>query len=566
MVVADGSWTYTPDTDFNGSDQFTVIITDSGEATATSTVTVTVSKVNDTPQITSTNSHVINEDTSVTDTILVADPDLSDSSDPDSYTVQVTGEPQHGTVVMNSATGVYTYTPAANYNGSDSFSVKVVDEHGAETSKTVTITVNPVNDAPQATNDSATIDEEGSVMVAVLDNDDDIDITREGDSLIVSAVSGVDNGTATISEDKQSITFSPNTNWYGTETFTYTVDDENGGSDTANVIITVNAINDPPVISDVANQTVNEDANTGAISFTVSDVDNAANTLVVTAATGNGTVIPSANIVLGGSAGSRTVPITPAANKNPWIDSTSSHQPVTITLTVSDGSLTDSDTFTVTVNPVNDAPAPVNDSASLAEDGSTTINVLSNDTDIDTSNEGDSLTIQSVSGVDNATVAIISSGKLLSFSPNANWNGTESFSYTVVDENGGTATATVNVTVTPVNDAPVISDVVNQTIAEDSNTGAISFTVSDVDTAATSLTVSRATNNGTVIPTARIVLGGSGSSRTVTITPAATKEHLEQDNFRAPAGHHHMTVSDGSLTAAGHLYRNRHPDNDTPTR
>jgi len=569
VVEPDGNWTYTPDANYNGSDSFTVIITDEGDASATSTVTVTVTKVNDTPAVTSANENTLDEDTSVSDTIVVYDPDTADSTDPDSYTVQVTTEAEHGEVVLDGNTGEYTYTPDADYNGSDSFIVKVTDEHDTFTSKTVLLTVNPVNDAPVAADDgldpAIEINEEGSVTIDVLANDDDIDLTREGDELFVDSVSGVDNGSVTIAADFKSITFTPDPDWNGTETFTYTVKDVDGATDTADVTVTVNAVNDRPVISDVSNQTIDEDTNTGALSFTVTDVDNEDGTLQVTTTTSNSTIIPLSNIVLGGSGSSRSVTVTSAADFNTWNPITGAHEPVTITLKVSDGSLVKTDTFTVTVDPVNDSPEAADDEGiEVSEDSSVTISVLTNDADVDIAHEGDSLSIQSFEGVDNGTVTIINSATQLHYVPNTDFFGIEEFTYTVVDENGATDTAAVEVTVNAVNDPPIISDIEDQTIDEDSATGALAFTVTDVDNDDATLQVTAATSDGTVIPLSGAAFGGSGSSRTVTVTPAADK-----NTWNALSSAHEpvtitLTVSDGSLTDATSFTVTILPQNDTP--
>ena len=565
VVQPDGDWTYTPNANFNGTDEFTVIITDEGDATAVSTITVTVHKVNDVPQVTSTNAHTIDEDTHVTDTIVVWDPDTEDSTDPDSYTMQVVVDPENGELVFDADTGEYTYTPDANYNGTDSFTIKVEDEHGTGPDKVVNIIVDPVNDPPVAGDDTAEVAEEGSVEIPVLDNDTDIDLDREGDDLTIYDVAGVDNGIVTIDpEDSKSLTFAPNTDFFGTEEFTYTVIDEHGATDVATVTVTVNAVNDPPIISDVADQAIDEDSTTGAISFTVTDVDDDDGGLEVTAVTDNGTVIPLSSIDLGGSGSARTVTVTPVLDKNTWNDETDSHDPVTITLTVSDGELTDSDTFTVTVRPLNDTPEPQDDTATVAEDGSVVIDVLANDDDVDIHNEGDSLTIQSVNGVDNGTVDIADDKLTLTFTPDADYFGTEEFTYTVVDENDATYDATVTVTVTPVNDPPVISDVSNQTIDEDSTTDAISFTVTDVDDDDGGLEVTAMTDNGTVIPLSNIVLGGSGSDRTVTITPVADKNTWNDETDLHDPVKITLMVSDGELTDSEPFTMTVRPLNDTP--
>ncbi len=564
VVQSDGNWIYTSNTNFNGTDSFTVIVSDNAGATATSTITITVNKVNDTPTVTSLNQHVIDEDTSITDTIVVADPDLYDSVDPDSHTLSVTTAPLHGTVNLNATSGEYTYTPAENYNGTDSFTVKVVDEHAAEALKTVEITINPVNDLPEAEDDSSSVSEDHSITIDVLKNDDDIDLTREGDELIIQSVADVDHATVEIASDGKSLTFSPFDNWFGEENFTYTVQDENGATDTATVKVTVNPVNDPPHISDVINQTIQEDTNTGALSFTVTDVDNDAASLTVTATTSNGMIIPQSNIVLGGSGANRTVTITPVSDKNTWDRISAADQPVTIALTVSDGSLTDSDSFLVSVTPVNDGPIARNDTATVVEDNTITISVLANDSDIDTSNEGDELTISKVEGVNHADVQITGNGKTLSFTPELNWTNAVEFTYTISDSSGATASATVHVDITAVNDAPTISDISNQVINEDSNTGAISFTINDVDTNLSSLTFTATSSNVSVVPNANIVIAGSGTTRTVTITPLGNKNTWNKTTASDNPATITIKISDGALSNTDTFLLTVNPVNDLP--
>src|SRR5205085_219162 len=105
--------------------------------------------------------------------------------------------------------------------------------------------------------------------------------------------------------------------------------------------------NTPPTISDIANQTINEDANTGALGFTVADANRAVGSLTVSCSSSNPTVMPDENIVFGGSGANPTVTVTPAVGKSGT---------ATITVTVSDGALTAADTFVVTVNAANTPP------------------------------------------------------------------------------------------------------------------------------------------------------------------------------------------------------------------
>ena len=148
----------------------------------------------------------------------------------------------NGTVTF--AGGSVTYTPNANFNGSDSFTYTVSDGNGGTDTATVNVTVNPVNDAPVANNDSATTDEDTPVTVNVVANDTDV----EGDTLTVSAVTQGANGTVTFAGG--CVTYTPNGNFNGSDSFTYTVSDGNGGTDTATVNVTVNPVNDAPVAAD----------------------------------------------------------------------------------------------------------------------------------------------------------------------------------------------------------------------------------------------------------------------------------------------------------------------------
>src|SRR5688572_28763150 len=112
-------------------------------------------------------------------------------------------------------------------------------------------------------------------------------------------------------------------------------------------VLTVNAVNDLPTISDIADQEIDEDTATAALALTIGDTETAAASLTVSAGSSNPALVPTSNIVFGGSGANRTVTITPAANQS----GTS-----TITVTVGDGTGTASDTFVLTVNAINDAP------------------------------------------------------------------------------------------------------------------------------------------------------------------------------------------------------------------
>ena len=158
--------------------------------------------------------------------------------------------------------GSFEYTPDENFNGSDSFTYKANDGDDDSEVATVTITVNSINDDPVATDDSATTDQDTDVDVNLLDNDSDVD----GDTLTVTNVGAASNGTATNNNDG-TVTYSPNPGFFGDDSFTYTIEDGNGGSDTATVNITVDeAI--PDVTISIGDDTVIEPLN-GSVNATL---------------------------------------------------------------------------------------------------------------------------------------------------------------------------------------------------------------------------------------------------------------------------------------------------------
>lgn len=161
---------------------------------------------------------------------------LSNDSDPDgdTLTLQSYGQPSNGSVSDNGS--VITYTPAANFNGTDSFNYTINDGNGNTDTATVFVTINAVNDSPVANDDQATTDEDVPVDVDVVANDTDID----GDSLFISSHSQPANGSVVDNGDG-TVTYTPNSGYFGSDSFTYTVSD-GSLSDTATVNLTVNEV------------------------------------------------------------------------------------------------------------------------------------------------------------------------------------------------------------------------------------------------------------------------------------------------------------------------------------
>jgi VCBS repeat-containing protein len=239
----DGSFTYTPDEDFNGSDSFTYRASDGQAESNVATVRLTVGPQNDEP-VAAADSATANEDAFVVIDVLANDVD----ADGDELSALVVSGPAHGTLGFN-PDGTVTYTPDADFFGEDSFTYRASDGPPDSNMATVSITVNAVNDAPDAVDDAFLVAEDsGANSFAVLANDTFAPDAAE--TLSVSQVTQGTSGTVAITVGAGGITYTPNANFVGTDSFTYTISDGNGGSDTATVSVTVNAVNDAPVAGD----------------------------------------------------------------------------------------------------------------------------------------------------------------------------------------------------------------------------------------------------------------------------------------------------------------------------
>ena len=233
--TTNGRLIYTPEPYFTGPDIFTFKLNDGEVDSAPATVSINVAP-NLLP-VAKPHSVTTMEDTPVTISLTGSDPD----SDPLAYST-VTG-PSHGR--LKGTAPNLTYTPNANFYGSDNFTFKVNDGITDSALATVSITVSPVNDPPVANDDTATTHEDtAAVTIDVPANDTDID----NDTLTVTAVSQGTNGSVTINPDS-TLSYSPHANFYGSDTFTYTISDNKGLTDTAKVNVTVNMVNDAPVIT-----------------------------------------------------------------------------------------------------------------------------------------------------------------------------------------------------------------------------------------------------------------------------------------------------------------------------
>ncbi len=560
---------YTPNADFNGTDTFTFRATDNqGAASAPATVTITVNAVNDRPTFTATNPPAVNEDAAAQSiagwATFSAGPANESGQAVLAYTVgNVSNAALFSAAPAVAANGTLTYTPAANANGTSTFDVVVQDNGGTanggfdtSTVQTFTITVGAVNDAPtftagpnqtvledagpQTVNPWATAisagpaNEAGQVVSFNVTNNTNAALFSAGPAIAA-------NGT---------LTYTPAADANGTATITLVAQDDggtaNGGVDTSaaqTFTITVTAVNDRPTLTAANPPAVNEDAGVqtlaawatfvagpanesaqAVVGYTVSNVSNAALFATPPAVANNGTLT-----------------YTPAANAN----GTSTFQVVVQDNGgTANGGLDTSlaQTFTITVNAVNDAPSfTAGPNQTVLEDaGAQTVNPWATAISPGPAGEAGQTVAFNVTGNTNAALfsagpAIAANGTL-TYTPAADANGVATITL-VAQDNGGTANGGVDtsapqsftITVTAVNDRPTLTAANPPTVNEDSGAQSVpawatfspgpaneagqavlSYTVSNVSNAALFATPPAVANNGTLTYT--LAANQSGTS------------------------------------------------------
>ena len=463
--------TYTPAANFVGTATFTYEVVnnlDPDEAT----FSIDITSVDDTPTAVDDTVTLV-EDGGQTDiTVLANDHDglngsglpLGNGADGALRIVAIgaLNPPAAGTVTVPglgsiSATEI-TYQPALNFNGTATVTYTIRDDNsstsGSDTA-TLTITVTPVDDTPTAVNDSYTTNEDTTLVISDLTgNDTGID----GAVRVVGVTTTGTNGAVTINSDTQ-VTYVPNANFNGTDSFVYTVRDDadaTSSTATATVTITVVPVDDAPVASN-DNYTTDEDV-----------------TLTITDATNNDTGIDgTVRLTAASVAASQGAVSVDSTTQLTYTPATNFNGTATITYTIRDdavaGSLTANGTITVTVNAIDDAPTAVNDNATTDEDTPLTItNALSNDHDgqggsglpFGTGADGPIRIVNAVVGAA-AQGTVTFSDTMITYTPARNYNGTASITYTIRDDTNdtpppGSATddAVITVTVNAVNDIP----------------------------------------------------------------------------------------------------------------
>ncbi|MDF5386577.1 tandem-95 repeat protein [Vibrio parahaemolyticus] len=518
ISIVNGVATISPTADWNGSEALTFTVTDPSGESVSQTVNFTVAPVIDI---------VADKATVVEDTPTIIKVLGNDTFEGDDKVVSLdtNNGPANGTVSVN-PDGSVTYTPNDNYHGTDSFTY-IVTSGGVSESTTVSVDVTPVNDAPVAKDDIATTQEDTAVTIDVLPNDSDVD----GDKLSIESASvPKEQGTVEVVDGK--LVFTPAENFNGDAEITYTVTD-GALTDQAKVTVTVNPVNDAPTIKVDAVESITEDAvsiDTVVATLTVRDTDTPEDQLTVSLENNS-----NGYFVLVGNEVKLTQVGVDAVNNDEL-----NLKDLTISASVSDGlNPTANDSDSLIVNRVNDAPTVENAIADqvLSEDFDTyTIDLNEVFKDSDSSLEF------SVSGNDNIQISIVNG--VATITPTADWNGSETLTFTATDPSGESVSQTVDFTVAPVVDIEADSaDVVEDTPTIINVLGNDTFEGKDK---VVSLDAENGPKNGTVIV---------NNDGTVTYTP--DDNYVGKDTFT-------YVVTSGGVSESTIVEVNVTPVNDAP--
>lgn len=551
------SRTYTPNANFNGTDFFTFQTNAGSVNSNVATVTITVNPVNDAPTLNAISSPAaINEDAGD----LVNLSGIGSGAINESQTLTITATSDNPALIPNPAvnytspntTGSLGYNAVANANGTAVITVTVNDGQASNNTvtRTFTVTVNAVNDAPTlaAISNPAAINEDAGQQTVNLTGIG-TGAANESQTLTITATSNnpaiIPNPTViyTSPDTTGSLSYTPVANANGSAVITVTVNDgQANNSDRVTFTVTVNPVNDVPFFAKGFDVSRNEDSGFQTISFwasAVNDGDSGVNQALFFFVTNDNNALFATQPAV---ASNGTLAFTPAAN---------AHGTATVSLSLTDDAtaggpaLTSAtQTFTITILPVNDPPVAIAQTVNTDEEAPLLITFSGTDV------EGSLLTYSIVS---NPIKGVLSgSGSSRTYTPGVNQTGLDSFTFIANDGTVNSDAVTVNITINPINDLPTISAVADQSTPEDGAGIFLNITVSDPDTSISDVVVSSTSTNPGL---ASVIPNGNTSARNVSVVPAPNQFGSATIT---------LTVSDGQASNTEDFLLTVAPRNDAP--
>lgn len=485
--AATGAFTYKTIANMSGIDTFTFKANDGKLDSNTATITVTINEVNDVPIAVDGPLNVI-EDIPVNGLLPFTHPDTHATT----FTILQNGA--KGVVTLtNSATGAYTYAPNTNTNGTDFFTFKVNDEKGESNTATISVTIKPVNDAPISKDGTLTI-QKNSAGSAVL-SATDVDST----TLTFSIVTNGSQGVAVITNPATgAYTYTPTTDATGTDPFTFKVNDGEADSNTSTMTVTINDTTSTAPIANNGVLVLDEDK-TGIGTLTSINTDGDVDYVIVTngekgtatitdAKTGAYTYIPNAN--------------------------TNGKDSFTFKVNTSKESFNTA-TISVTINSINDAPVAEETTLRTNEDVVASGALRASDID------GDTLTYTLVTNGSKGVATLLNPETgFFTYTPNLDANGEDSFTFKANDGKLESNTATIIVTINPVNDVPIATQNISFTIMGGKQ-GTIGLSGTDADGDTMNYVIQSLSLNGKLYQTADgMTLGNEITATGTTLTNA----------------------------------------------
>ncbi len=482
---AKGVITYTPKANYNGMDRFEYIATGDGNSYDEATVTVTVTPVNDAPVVTgdatvryaengtvavSTYTATDPDDDAITGGLTLSGADAGKFNISSAGALNFTNPPDFENPKDAGENNVYDVTVSASdgtLSGTLAVDITVTDvNEGLVVTGDATVPVTDVNEVLTAEDDDATTKEDTAVDIDVASNDTGPD----GGTLTFTLRTTPSHGTAAFKQDaKGVITYTPMTNYNGIDTFKYIATGDENGYDEATVTVTVTPVNDAPVVTGDATVRYAENGAAAVGTYTATDPDD--------------DVITGGLTLSGADAGKFNISSAGALNftnppdfENPA--DAGRDNVYNVTVSASDGSLSGTLAVTITVTDVNDVLTAEDDDATTKEDTAVDIDVASNDTGPD----GATLTFTLRTTPSHGTAAFKPDAKgVITYTPMTNYNGIDTFKYIATGDENGYDEATVTVTVTPVNDEPVVTGDATVRYAENGAAAVATYTATDPD-------------------------------------------------------------------------------------